>query len=223
LRQSEETLNWSIDELKAVVCERIRVSLELDELESNEDIWKKLFSEKLYRSRALPEKYIIDRTFKRPRDIISFVRFAIEMAVKNNHSVIEPDDTRLAEQEKYSQSKHKDLIIEYQHQVPYIQDILSIFTGSLHNISKTEILKKLNIFIKEKQIYANPDELIRQLFIWGVVGIKRQGGARVKQRGGVHFYYYYDDPSINPLSSSEYYIHPSLRYHLNISEKRKRN
>ncbi|BDI21006.1 hypothetical protein ANSO36C_68080 (plasmid) [Nostoc cf. commune SO-36] len=223
LRQNEETLNWSVDELKDVVCERVRVSLGLGDSESNQEIWKKVFSDKNYRSKASAEKYIIDRTFKRPRDIISFVRFAIEIAVRSNHTVIEPDDTRLAEQEKYSQSKYTDLIIEYQHQVPYVKDILTIFSGSLHKISQSEMISKLNDFTKHKNIYVNSNELIRQLFIWGVIGIKRQGGARVKQRGGVHFYYYYDDPSINPLSYNEYYIHPSLRYYLNISEKREKN
>ena len=106
LRQNEETLYWNSDDLKAVVCERVRVSLGLNEPDNNK-VWQNLFSPKAYRSRASAEKYIIDRTFKRPRDIISFVRFAIEVAVRNGHSIIETNDTRIAEEEKYSQSKYK--------------------------------------------------------------------------------------------------------------------
>ena len=97
LRQYEETLYWSSDNLKAIVSERIRVSLNLRELDPN-TIWKNLFSQELYRSKASPEKYIIDRTFKRPRDVISFVRFAIETAIQKGHSEIMRDDTRLAEE-----------------------------------------------------------------------------------------------------------------------------
>lgn len=221
LRQYEETLSWNDSELKAIVCERVKVSLNLDE-KNVDRIWKDLFSEKPYRSRASAEKYIIDRTFKRPRDIISFVRFAIEIAIKHNRCLIEPQDTRLAEEEKYSQSKYKDLIIEYQKQFPYIKDLLDSFSGCLHKLSQEDLMKQLGVFIKRKKLPIQPNQLLRQLFNIGFLGIKRQGRAGVRQRGGAHFFYYYDDPSINPLAYNHYYIHPSLRYFLNISEKREK-
>lgn len=221
LRQYEETLTWNTDELKAIVSERVRVSLGIKNSD-NETIWQNLFSKKTYRSRALAEKYIIDRTFKRPRDIISFTRFALEMAIRNGHSVIEPIDTRTAEEEKYSLSKYKDLIIEYQKQFSYVKDLLDSFSGSLHKLSKQELNKRLEIFVEQNQLRMYPDALIRQLFVWGVIGVKRQGRAGVKQRGGAHFFYYYDDSSINPLAYHDFYFHPSLRYYLNISEKREK-
>jgi hypothetical protein len=221
LRQYEETLNWKKDDLKAVICERVRASLNLGGIDNNQ-IWQNLFSEKSYRSQAPAEKYIIDRTFKRPRDIISFVRFAIETAIRNEHSVIETEDTRTAEEEKYSQSKYKDMIIEFQKHYPYIKDLLDSFSGSLHKLPQADLTKHLDGFIEDKKLQIQPVQLLRNLFTWGIIGVKRQGRAGVKQRGGAQFYYYYDDPSINPLAYSDYYIHPSLRYHLNISEKRER-
>lgn len=82
-------MRWETDELKEVVAERVRVSLALDDEERDKNkIWQGLFSDKPYRSRATPEKYIINRTFKRPRDVISFVRFSIETAVQNGHTVV---------------------------------------------------------------------------------------------------------------------------------------
>ena len=221
LRQYEEIITWNTEELQSIVSERVKVSLDIEKLD-NKTIWQKLFSDKTYRSRALPEKYIIDRTFKRPRDIISFTRFALEKAIQNGHSSIEPIDTRTAEEEKYSLSKYKDLIIEYQKQFSYIKNLLDSFSGSLHKLSKSEINKRLKTFIELNQIKIQPDTLIRNLFIWGVIGVKRQGRAGVKQRGGAHFFYYYDDPSINPLAYNDFYIHPSLRYYLNVSEKREK-
>ena len=222
LRQYEETLFWNNDDLKAVICERVRVSLDLTE-ENNEVVWNNLFSEKLYRSKASAEKYIIDRTFKRPRDIISFVRFAIDVAIRNTKCVIEPQDTRTAEEENYSQSKYKDLIIEYKKQITYVKDLLDSFSGSLHKLSKDDLLKRLNNLIISKGINQSPEQILRyQLYVWGVIGVKRQGRAGVKQRGGARFYYYYDDPSINPLAFDDYFIHPSLRHYLNISEKREK-
>lgn len=221
LRQYEETLNWTSEDLKAIVSERVKVSLGLENTD-NETVWSDLFSKKTYRSRALPEKYIIDRTFKRPRDIISFTRFALETAIRNDHSVIEPIDTRTAEEEKYSLSKYKDLIIEYQKQFPYIKDLLDSFSGSLHKLSKVELDKRLENFIEQNHLRLNSDTLLRQLFVWGIIGVKRQGRAGVKQRGGAHFFYYYDDSSINPLAYHDFYMHPSVRYYLNISEKREK-
>lgn len=221
LRQYEETLNWNKDDLKAIISERVRVSLNLGVTDNNL-IWQNLFSQNTYRSKAPAEKYIIDRTFKRPRDIISFVRFALEMAIRNQHPVIETADTRTAEEEKYSQSKYKDMIIEFQKHYPYIKDLLDSFSGSLHKLPQIELLRRLDKFIEDNKLPVQSVQLLRYLFTWGIVGVKRQGRAGVKQRGGAQFYYYYDDPSINPLAYSDFYIHPSLRYYLNISEKREK-
>jgi energy-coupling factor transporter ATP-binding protein EcfA2 len=218
LRQNEEILVWDTDSLKRIITERVRVSLELQK--TDEDIWKELFSEKLYRSNAKAEKYIIDRTFKRPRDMLSFVRFCIENAIKHNHQQIESDDTRIAEEEKYSQSKYKDLIIEYQKQLPFIKELLDSFSGCSHKFSQEELCQHIAKFYKSNNSSGNPKIMINNLFVMGVIGIKKRGRAGIKQRGGIGFYYYYDDPSTRPLSYTEFYIHPALRYFLNIKEHR---
>ncbi len=179
-----------------------------------------MFSKDLFRSRASAEKYIIDRTFKRPRDIISFTRFALEIAIENEHDVIETYDTRLAEERQYSQSKYKDLIIENKKQYPFIQNLLDTFSDTLHNQSKSEVLNRLDEFVKREKLQWQPQQLLRLLFVWGVIGIKRVGGASLTRRGGSQFIYYYQDASVNPLSYDNFYIHPSLRRYLNITERR---
>ncbi|MBE6068052.1 MAG: hypothetical protein E7211_10235 [Clostridium lundense] len=223
LRQFEETLFWNTTDLKSVVSERVKVSLNLNNI-NNEEIWKGLFSNKLYRSKASAEKYIIDRTFKRPRDIISFVRMALEESVKAGYgSCIEPTDTRIAEEERYSQSKYKDLIIEYRKQIPYIKDLLDSFSGHIHKLSKEELLAHLDTFTESNSIKKQSVQILRELFTMGFIGIKRKGRAGVKQRGGEFFYYYYDDQSLNPLNFDTFYIHPALRHYLNITENRSKS
>ena len=170
LRQYEEILTWDNDELKNVICERVKVSLDVQN-NDNQVIWNQLFSTQSYRSKASAEKYIIDRTFKRPRDIVSFIRFALEYAVENKSQCIENKDIRLAEEKKYSQSKYKDLIIEYQKQIPYIKDLLDLFSGSLHRQSKQEIETLINGFTNKREVQLSSNQLIVQLFIWGVIGI----------------------------------------------------
>jgi hypothetical protein len=220
LRQYEELILWNSEELKQVVCERVKVSLNIQI--DNNLLWNSLFSQKKYRSKANAEKYIIDRTFKRPRDIISFVRMSLENAVKLKHSVVEVIDTRTAEEEKYSKSKYNDLIIEYQNQFSNIRNLLDSFSGELHKIAKQDLLEKLKKFVDDYKIEQQPVQILKTLFSIGFLGIKRRGKAGVQERGGTKFYYYYDDASINPLNFNEYYIHPSLRYHLNITETREK-
>jgi hypothetical protein len=222
LRQYEELILWSQEDLKAIVSERVRVSLNLSAKQSSSDIWSNLFSKKPYRSKASADKYIIDRTFKRPRDMISFVRFSLEQAIRNQHAVIEPEDTRIAEEEKYSQSKFKDIVIENQKQFPYVKKLLDSLSGSLHQISSEDLRGIIHLFINKHQISEDTNSIIRLLFIWGVIGIKKQGRAGFRRRGGAHFFYYYDDPSINPLAENIFFIHPALRHYLNISEKREK-
>jgi len=222
LRQYEQNIFWDNDNLKAVVSERIRTSLNMDEKDNNK-IWINLFSARPYRSQASAEKYMLDRTFKRPRDLISFVRFALEEAIRRGHDVIEPEDTRLAEEMVYSKSKYDDLIIEYGKQYPFIKEMLDSLSGCLHKMAQEEIKSRIDHFIEIGIIEGkSSDVVVRLLFNWGIIGVKRQGRAGVRQRGGAGFYYYYDDPSINPLAYNEYYIHPSLRHYLNISEKREK-
>jgi hypothetical protein len=221
LRQNEEVLRWDNEDLKAVVCERVRVSLNLGQEIGTEEIWDTLFSKVRYRSKATAEKYIIDRTFKRPRDMISFVRLALEVAKRNHHSYIERKDTRTAEEESYGQSKYKDLIIENQKQYPYVKDLLDFISSSLNKQSRDELLAKASAFIDKYGIREKQsNQLLRQLFQWGVIGVEFRGGTGITHKGGTRFVYYYENPSINPLNFKTFCIHPSLKYPLNIREKR---
>lgn len=222
LRQNEEMLYWSAEELRNVVSERVRVSLGLPDAVPSSQIWSSIFSNRTYRSKASAQKYITDRTFKRPRDMILFVRFALEQAIKSGHSTIEPEDTRLAEEQRYSQSKLKDLLIENEKRYPFVRGLLESFSGSLHKISMPDLNSRVVSFIQKYGIKEEASTIIRLMFTWGVIGVKKQGRSGVSHRGGAHFFYYYDDPAINPLSEKVFYIHPSLRHYLNISEKRER-
>lgn len=219
IRQYEQPIVWDSDNLKKLICERIRVSLDLTS--TDEEIWTDLFSKKAYRSKASPEKYLMDRTFKRPRDIISLVRSAIEKAIENGHDCIETTDTRTVEEERYSESKYKDLIIENQKQYPFTKDLLDTFSSRLHILTSDELREICKDFAVNKKLDQNADQLIRYLFSIGFLGVKRKGRAGLKQRGGESIFFSYDDPALNPITFSEFYIHTALRIYLNVNEKRK--
>lgn len=220
LRQNEQHIFWGSEELKEVICERVRVSLDVQG--DTQEVWNELFTEQRYRSKAPAEKYIIDRTFKRPRDIISFVRSAMEVAIEKGRKQILPVDVRAAEERKYSQSKFRDLVIEHSKQFPYVEELVSSFYEKLHKQKKSDLLAQLEEFSQKHGLKITPQALANQLFVWGVIGIRRSGGASTEGRGGGGFYFYYDDPSIRPLAYEDFYIHPSLRKYLVISEKREK-
>lgn len=221
LRQREERLFWGGNELREIVCERVRASIGVDG--TTDEVWEKLFSDRRYRSRATAEKYIIDRTFKRPRDIISFVRAGQEKAIEAGYQQILPEAVRKAEERGYSQSKFDDLIIEHKMQYPYVQTLLSSFYEMLHRQKKRDILDRLASFIQKNGLVdMEASDLLDVLFTWGVFGVRRYGGASTERKGGAALYFYYDDPSIRPLSYEDFYFHQSLRKHLVISEKRER-
>ena len=220
MRQFEETIVWNSEKLKEVIVERARISANLTGTTS--EIWSRIFSNLPYRSKATAEKYIVDRTFKRPRDMISLCRMALERAVEAGHEQVMPEDVRLAEEHSYSESKYRDLLIENELQFPYVRNVIDSFNGGLHKISKEEIIDRLKHVRSSCDIKISEIQLLDKVFEWGIIGIRRSGGAGVGRRGGAAFYYYFDDPSIRPQNYDEFFIHPALRKYLVVSEKRER-
>jgi hypothetical protein len=98
---------------------------------------------------------------------------------------------------------------------------LDFISSSLNKQSREELLIKASTFIETYEIRENqPNQLLRLLFQWGVIGVEFRGGTGIKHKGGTRFVYYYENPSINPLNFKTFCIHPSLKYPLNIREKR---
>jgi len=200
---------------------RIRVSLKLHDT-TTDGIWYTIFKNMEYKSRASPEKYMIDRTFKRPRDILSFVRFSLEMAVANGHEKIISDDVYEAERSEYSKSKYEDILIEYKDQYPFIKTLLDRFSNQRHELSKTEIDEILDNFISSERIRSRSltkGDLLQLLYGIGFLGFKKVGNAGIGKKFGTHFFYYYDGEELKS-EINEFYIHPAFRKHLGIVGKR---
>lgn len=218
-RESIERIRWTDEELKRLVCMRIQVSLKLHDT-TTDGIWYTVFKNMEYKSRASPEKYLIDRTFKRPRDILSFVRFSLEMAVANGHEKIISDDVYEAERSEYSKSKYEDILIEYKDQYPFIKTLLDRFSNQRHELSKNEIDEILDDFISSEQIRSlTKGDLLQLLYGIGFLGFKKVGNAGIGKKFGTHFFYYYDGEELKS-EINEFYIHPAFRKHLGIVGKR---
>ncbi len=203
MRQYEEHLSWGNEELKKVVCERVRVSLGLHEAEDNQ-IWDALFSPNSW---APSEKYIIDRTFKRPRDIISFVRSALETAITNGHRVIMPSDVKSAER-RYCAGKYIDVISEYKPQIPYIEGLLGAFHDCQYKETRVALLSRLEDFSRRQQPPIDTaDLLLNRLCAWGVLGAKYRGRIA----------YSYD--GLPAGRYGEYVFHPALRPDMGIKTR----
>jgi hypothetical protein len=157
----------------------------------------------------------------RPRDVLTYVSFALEMAISHSHQKIEPADIRSA-CERFSTSKLKDLADEFAENYPNIQLVLRLFYGlsteftvnAIENfIQKLLVDQKIARYCKD-WFYAvsTPQQFVSLLFSIGFVGIKEGKQWTYKTTGG-------DTAFMPPLTSAVLIrIHPAYHAALHLRE-----
>lgn len=121
-------------------------------------------------------KYIANRTFERPRDIIKFLKFCSEAFVYDNkyHNKLTFNEVKNAEN-RYSDWLYKELRDEIQAHLPCwkeaFQCLTSIGKGRFPKSMLDELLEK-NIEIKKwlNSNNKNTNDIIELLFDFGIVG-----------------------------------------------------
>jgi hypothetical protein len=94
----------------------------------------------------------------RPRDVLTYVSFALELAVSRSHRKINPDDISSA-CERFSTSKLKDLADEFAENYPNIQLVLRLTEKDLRVFLRQAIKGK----IKEDHINELFDRTTREV------------------------------------------------------------
>jgi Cdc6-like AAA superfamily ATPase len=207
-----EFLRWDKDKLITLINKRIAFSLELTD---EKNAWYRIFEKDKMRSKTPNESYLIKRTFLRPRDIISFCRECLDEARRNKRNIITNEDIYNAEN-LYSERVYREFIDEMHKQHPYVEKLFSVLRAM-----KTERFN-FQMFQNEynKDLYriegSTPQDALKILFEYDIIGIQKIGG----KRGGSTFDFSYIDPLINMDLSKEMVIHPALKKHLRLVEKR---
>jgi hypothetical protein len=202
LHSLEERLDWKDDELKHLVATRGKVSAGL--LNSDiDELWEAVFDRTVNGEPSF--NYLLNRTLKRPRELIQFCNNALAEAQDNRNDHITAQNILKAEKQ-YSNWKLKDLASEFAVQYPYLEEVLALFQGFKVEFSPDEFDKR---FQETKAKLSNPDlqavsteRMLQTLFIVGFLG------AQVSEKS----IFVYDDPLILLPQQRQIVVHSA--YHL---------
>jgi len=165
------------------------------------------------------ESLIFEYCQKRPRDILSYCSYAIELAQSRNHPVISVQDI-LDARRRFSETRLKDLGDEYSENYPQIAIVLSRFYGLGNEFTVTgveDFIKKL-LIDDEIQTYCSkwmynftqPEQFIGLLYNIGFIGIITHSGTQFRSLGPSAV----SPPPVN--SETHIIIHPSYNDALDL-------
>ena len=208
-----EFLNWNPENLKIIINKRISTSLHIPEPEA----WNAVFESKALARKTTNFNYIVKRTLLRPRDIIQFCASCKNEALHHHHTQIHNDDIYNGEA-PYSEFIYREFIDEAHKQYPYIPQLFEVLRGIRYErFSYEQFENEYNQLTSVKnQLNLNPTIALKILFDFSIIGVERVGGSA----GGSSFEFKYTDSLIQPEFNRTMVIHPSLKKHLKLIEKR---
>jgi len=198
-------LDWNDPEvLKEIIRARIESSADISG--RFEDIWSAFFDTHVDVEYSFT--YMLNRTLSRPREIIRFVRKAIEVAINRNHDRVLEGDILRAEI-GYSEDALQDLVFELKDIDPKYSDVPYSFLDCQPRLSYEKVKSLILENIKDRKAVTSAIELLVWFGFLGVmVGEKKllyshEVGYRIRRLG--------------ITDSTEYVIHPAFRAALECS------
>ena len=164
------TVDWDDPEaFKELVLQRIKVATELSG--SFEDVWPTAFESTVGTRDSFG--YVVERTLMRPRDLIRFLRKAVQVAVNRGHERVEADDFRTAE---HAYSEELLLYINYElgDVSPKYTDIVYQFIGC--NIAMS--VSEAKSYIAAAKSDADCDEALQLLIWFGFLGVRNRNNDK---------------------------------------------
>ena len=162
-------LSWNDPELLLrVIEERFVASQNVGT--SPSELWKMFFVEDV---NGIPVKaFIMERILPRPRDLVFFVKSAIEKAVNRNHVKVEAADLIEAEKD-YSQHAFATILVENGIQFGSLERILYEFAGANQFVTERELK---TFFSKADVAESDVDQLIAHLCELSFLGLEVAAG-----------------------------------------------
>lgn len=198
--QDTVTLNWSDAELADVIDERISKTANVPKGEG----WGMVFTTEKMRQGTSAQKYILKRTMGRPRDVVAFAIFALEVAKKNQHVCISKDDIYEAEA-RYSEHMLNELRDEISE---HVQDMESVVNALKALERRKFALREWERAAEQNQMDKTQAMRVRDLlFEASAVGVLR-GDQRTSYR--------YSDRSLKIEETGNLSVHHALLKELSL-------
>ncbi|MEV6825163.1 hypothetical protein [Amycolatopsis sp. NPDC051102] len=174
----EIRISWTTHQLRELAIARAGAAL--GRKLAPDELWGEIFPEEVLGQPTAD--YLFERTLPRPRDAIQFLNQCRDMAFGNGHNrITEADvvDATLV----FSRWKVLDLAKEYGIRFPFLSSLLSIFRDSGHELSRTDIARLFQPFLRDLKRrngqylqLLDSDVIIELLFSVGFLGVHRGSG-----------------------------------------------
>jgi hypothetical protein len=214
------TLMWDEETLEKLVLVRINYFGGLAGAQLVNSI-NDLFDKQTVRSRSTPSKYIFQRTFCRPRDMVAYLTKIIDVGKEyiRDGDNIEDSDGRLSTQliydaeGAYSEYLHDEILDEWKNQWPAIVGHIQVLTNIKYTIFSPSVFEKEfnNVF----KVGISPESIRRVLLFLFQVSIV---GYKLGDSGKRCFRCFYPSRRFEDLD--EYIVHLGLTKQLGLAEGR---
>jgi hypothetical protein len=202
--------------LKGVMDKRLSKVLSIDE----EGAWPTVFNEEQQMpGRQNKYQYMLDRTFKRPRDIIKYCNEVLRSYKQSGRNSNKFENIDIASaREEYSRYARRELIDEMQQHFPGHErafDTLRVIGNIGFTIAK---FNEAHASISKVRGETLPSgEMLRQLYVFSVVGYLKVGGSG----GGSEWVWKYEDTeAAYDDRATIFRVHPSLKEVLGLKQGR---
>ena len=209
-KETTISLDWPDPEVfKEMVRQRVESSTDLSG--SFDDVWPALFDNYIGTQHSFT--FLISRTLMRPRDLLSFLRKAVEVSINRGHERVTQDDLRAAE-EAFSEDMFLALSFE-------LSDINQDYSEILFQFLRCSIRlteQQLNQILNQTGLLPNEFRTVVDLLLWfGFLGVLTGSDEEPQFAYQIR----YNIPKlVAPIraGSATYVIHPAFRSALHCAE-----
>jgi len=204
-------LEWDADTLKDMINVRIRHKI------GAQFSWDDLEDEALMRGSQQKWSHIVSRTFLRPRDVIQFLNFALQKALKEmpEADIFDNDDIQAA-REPYSKYLKAELDDEIEPHWPRWSEALQACSElATITFSRDDFRSAYNKRKSTNNKY-DADEALEALYGFSVIGYRRGIGS-----GGSGWVFQYTDPDAGwDNGANKLKVHLGLKEFAKLREER---
>lgn len=228
IRDIIEYLRWTPDELKVMIAQRIKHSLEQSlgkeaRATQADTIWEIIFQKAIKDAEVPTFKYIVDRTLYRPRELIFFIN---ECFKAHNIEKRIGQETIEKVERSYSMNRLEDIASEYRFRYAGLREVFETFRLGdvqwtrealedrwLEIVEGVKCCPKAADWLNEA---STPQKLIEVL--WNVGFLRAfMKTDREPADGDERLYVgYHQEPTLNIAMINYFDIHPMFRSHLGI-------